>query len=315
MTTKRDIVMGLLDSSQPQTTIPAAFFMHFPPQFRAGQASVEKHLEFFRYTDMDLVKIQYEGVYPRLPAIQTPDDWAKMPLYGADFYAPQVEAVQGLVKALQDEAVIVITLYSAFMFAGQTLGSEDLLIQHLREDPEKVKQGFEIITESMMIFVEACIAAGVDGFYASTQGGEAPRLGGTSIFTEYVKPYDLVVMNAINARCPFNILHVCDYRAGYDDITPYQDYPGQVVSYGLELAGEPVSPKQASDLFGGRPYLGGLDRLGILATGTEDEVRAATLDVLKDIPDRYMLGADCTVPSDTPWDNLKAAIQVAHEYR
>lgn len=311
---KRDMVMNLLDPAAPQTTIPAAFFLHFDPQFRAGQASVDKHTEFFRYTDMDLVKIQYEGVYPRLPEIQTPDDWANMPLYQADFYDGQIQAVAGLVKALKSDAVVVVTLYSAFMFAGQAAG-EDVLVEHLRADPEKVKKGFEIITESMMIFVNACIAAGVDGFYASTQGGEASRLGGTSIFTDYVKPFDLAVMNEINTRCPFNILHVCDYRAGYDDITPFLDYPGHVVSYGLELAGKPISGKEVSKLFGGRSYLGGLDRLDVVAHGSADEVRAATLAVLENAPDKFMLGADCTVPSDTSWDNLKVAIQTAHEFK
>lgn len=311
---KRDIVMNLLDPTAPQTMIPAAFFLHFDPQFHAGQAAVDKHLEFFRHTDMDLVKIQYERTYPRLRAIQSPDDWAKMPLYKADFYEPQIKAVEGLVKAAKDEAVIVVTLYSAFMFAGQVAG-EDVVIEHLRTAPDKVKRGFEIITDSMMIFVNACIEAGVDGFYASTQGGEAPRLGGTSIFAEYVKPFDLAVMNEIDARCPFNILHVCDYRAGYDDITPFVDYPGDVVSYGLKLGGEPVSGKQVSELFGGRPYLGGLDRLGVIAHGSPDEVRAAARGVLEDAPDKFMLGADCTVPSDTPWDNLKAAIETAHEFK
>ena len=80
-------------------------------------------------------------------------------------------------EALKEEAVIGVTLYSAFMFAGQVVG-EDVLVQHLREDPDKVKKGLEIITESMMIFVNACIEAGVDGFYASTQGGETTRFGG-----------------------------------------------------------------------------------------------------------------------------------------
>ncbi len=311
---KRDTVLSLLDASNSQTTIPAAFFLHFDSQFHTGQASVEKHLEFFRYTDMDLVKIQYERTYPHLPEIQTPDDWARMPLYKADFYAPQVEAVAGLVRAAKDEAVIVVTLYSAFMFAGQVVG-EDVLVRHLREAPDKVRQGLEIITESMMIFVNACIEAGVDGFYASTQGGETTRFGGSPIFTDYIKPFDLVVMNEINARCPFNILHVCDYRAGYDDITPFLDYPGHVVSYGRELAGKPVTPKEASVMFGGRPFLGGLDRLDVIATGSADEVRAAALEVLHDAPDRFMLGADCTVPSSTPWENLRVAIQTAHEYR
>ncbi|MFL6451512.1 MAG: hypothetical protein ACJ746_28115 [Bryobacteraceae bacterium] len=38
-----------------------------------------------------------------------------------------------------------------------------------------MKKGFEILTESQLLFVRACIKEGVDGFYASTQGGEAQR--------------------------------------------------------------------------------------------------------------------------------------------
>ena len=33
-----------------------------------------------------------------------------------------------------------------------------------------------------MIFVQACIDLGVDGFYASTQGGESNRLGAGNLF-------------------------------------------------------------------------------------------------------------------------------------
>jgi hypothetical protein len=31
-------------------------------------------------------------------------------------------------------------------------------------------------------------------------------------------------------------------------------------------------------------------------------------------PDRFILAADCTVPGDTPWENLRAAIEEAHHF-
>jgi hypothetical protein len=37
-------------------------------------------------------------------------------------------------------------------------------------------------------------------------------------------------------------------------------------------------------------------------------------EVLHDAPDRTILGADCTVPSDIDWDNIRTAISAAHEY-
>ena len=83
---KRDTVLSILDATTPQETIPAGFFIHFDEAYHRGPAAVEKHLEFFRYTGMDFVKIQYENVFPHIPDIQKPEDWAKMPLYRKDFY-------------------------------------------------------------------------------------------------------------------------------------------------------------------------------------------------------------------------------------
>ncbi|MCC7206953.1 MAG: hypothetical protein IT323_06580, partial [Anaerolineae bacterium] len=50
MMNKRDVVLSLLDENATRPYVPAAFFLHFPPAFREGQAAVDKHLEFFRYT-------------------------------------------------------------------------------------------------------------------------------------------------------------------------------------------------------------------------------------------------------------------------
>jgi len=61
--------------------------------------------------------------------------------------------------------------------------------------------------------------------------------------------------------------------------------------------------------------MGGVERLGTIATGNPDEIQRLITDLLADAPDRFILGADCTVPSETPWENLKAAIDTAHQYK
>jgi uroporphyrinogen decarboxylase len=61
--------------------------------------------------------------------------------------------------------------------------------------------------------------------------------------------------------------------------------------------------------------MGGLERLGEITARNVSEVRAAAEGVLAQAPERFMLGADCTVPGDTPWDNLKAAIETAHRWQ
>jgi uroporphyrinogen decarboxylase len=307
---KREAVLNLLTSEGHPGYVPAAFFMHFGAAYREGQAAVDRHLAYFRHTGMDFVKIQYEYAFPRLPEIRRPQDWANMPLYGDDFYAAPLKVVEGLVQAAKREALVLVTLYSPFMSAGHTT-SEQVITEHLKQDPEAVKIGLEIITESLLHFVRGCVRLGVDGFYASTQGGEAHRFAGTEIFASYVKPYDLVLMQEADAACTFNILHICDYCGGYDDLAPFLDYPLDVVNSSLHLGSHELTPREAAAMFG-RPFMGGMDRHGAIASGDHAAVEEAVTALLHKAPERFILGADCTIPSDTDWDAIRAAVRVAH---
>jgi uroporphyrinogen decarboxylase len=310
---KRDVVLSLLNAGQqtPRSEIvPAGFFIHFPMEFRRGQAAIDKHLEFFHTTGMDFVKIQYETQFPQRPEIRKPADWAKMPQYGADFYQDQWNIAKGLVEAAGKEALVIQTLYSPFMLASHS-ASAGLLEQHLREDPDLTRKGIEIVTESMLTFVRGCIAAGVDGFYHSTQGGETSRFEGSSLFESCIKPFDLAVMEEINAATEFNILHVCDYHDGYRSLEPFRDYPGDVVNCSLQLGDQRLSGQQVSELFD-RPFMGGIERLGTIATGSPQEAAALAEEALRNAPERFILGADCTLPADVDWNNIKAAIAAAH---
>jgi uroporphyrinogen decarboxylase len=308
---KRDIVLDLVRGGSSVDYVPAAFFLHFPPEFRGGDAAVRKHEEFFRSTGMDFVKIQFEVPFPQVQ-IDTPKDWAKLPLLGKDFYEGQLAVVRGLVDALKSEAPVVCTLYSPYMIVNH-MADPKKLAAHLAEDPDAVRKGLEIARDGLLIFVREAVKAGLDGFYHSTQGGEDRRFADKSLFTKWIKPIDLDVMREIERTCLFDILHVCDYNrdsvGGYSSLETFLDYPGHVVNV------EP--PTTAEDVVRqfGRPFMGGLDRRGVLATGTEDQVRKAAREALDAGPERFILGADCTVPADTPWENLRAAIDEAHKGR
>jgi len=307
---KRDLVLSLLDDKNYPPYIPAAFFLHFDPGCRSGQAAIDKHLEFFRSTDMDFLKIQYEHSYPRLSGILKPADWAKMPRYGKDFFEEPLNVVKGLVKEAKRDALVLVTLYSPFMCSGHAV-SPEIRDQNILENPEAVKLGMEAVTESVLTFVRECIRLGVDGFYASTQGAEAARFPDLSYFDACIRPYDIAVMEEINRKCLFNILHICDYHLSYRDITPFLTYPGHVVNCSLQLHDGQMTPRQVAEMFG-RPFMGGMDRKGTLVTGTSEQIRSDVESAIETAPERFFLAADCTVPSDISWDRLRLAIDTAH---
>jgi uroporphyrinogen decarboxylase len=309
---KRDLILDLVHNTTPVETIPAAFFMHFDDDHHRGLAAVEKHLEFFRATGMDFVKIQYENPQPPAAPFTSPQDWARVPLYPPEFHDAPVEVARGLVQAAKAETLVIMTLYSPFMWACH-LGGADVLARHLLEDPEPVRKGLEIMTENVLQLVRGCKRAGVDGFYVSTQGGEAFRFNDPDIFRKYIKPTDLAVWEEVQ-DCTFNILHVCDYEGSYSDLTPFLDYPGDVVNSSLKLGEKILTPAELSAMFG-RPFMGGLERKGLITRENPAAIRGHVGDLLETAPERFILAADCTVPSDTPWENLKAAIDAAHQWR
>lgn len=309
---KRDTILSLAHGSAPPAGTPAAFFLHFDPAHHQGQAAIDQHLAFFRATDMDIVKIQYEQHLAPAQPISAPEQWASAPRYRDDDFEPTIRVAAGLAQAARRDALVIMTIYSPFMWALR-YSTPETLAAHLREHPAAVQKGLEIVTENVLTLVRGCMRAGVDGFYISTQGGEAFRFPGSDIFERLIKPTDLAVWQAAQA-CELNILHVCDYVAPYADLTPFADYPGHVVNCSLELADRTLRPAELAALFG-RPFMGGMQRLGALATGPADAIRQAAEAALAQLPERSILAADCTVPAATPWANLRAAIDIAHAYR
>lgn len=311
---KRERLLRYLKEGRTGDYVPAAFFLHFGDENRQGEPAINIHKEFFAFTGMDFVKIQFELKFPQLK-IEASDDFERLQELPLEQYRSQLEVVKGLVNGLKSDALVVLTLYSPFMILGQMAGQR-VVIGHLEKDPEAVFKALETITNSLVEFVRECSRLGLDGFYHSTQGGEANRLNDPALFTRWVRPTDIRLMREIDSAFEFNILHICDYHqeyGGYSDLKSFAEYPGTVVNAPAKVDNKTVAPAEIAQFFG-RPFMGGMDRLGLLSYGTEDEVRSAAREALMQLPPNAILAADCTVPGTTPWTNLRAAIDEAHHF-
>lgn len=152
----------------------------------------------------------------------------------------------------------------------------------------------------------------IEGFYMTCQGGEMKYYDIPGFFDNFVRPFDLDVMNFCMEDTKMNILHICDWEGAYDDLTRYADYPGQIVNTPIDLNGVAFGLNDAVKLFGGRHVLGGLERKGIILSGSPSEVASAASAAIASGPrGLMMLGAECTV-SDAPMANIHAAISTAH---
>lgn len=80
---------------------------------------------------------------------------------------------------------------------------------------------------------------------------------------------------------------------------------------------ERVSLKEGKKLFGGRAVIGGFDNTknGVLYRGSKEEVENEARRLLEEAGTTgVILGADCTIPSDTPLERLEWVRKAAETY-
>lgn len=309
---KRDALLEVVHGTGKQDYYPGAFFTHFPVENHFGPTAVSSHLDYFRATGMDMLKIQYELRFPFIESLTKPSDWANVPLLGKDFYEPQLDVIKGIVKEGKKEALVIPTVYSPLSFAGHFTAYKHH-VDHLNEDPDAVKKGLDKITESTLIFVRECAKLGVDGYFQATQGGEANRFVSDQIFSDYIKPCDLAIADEIAAHSECHILHIHNGGDGYKDYSAFTDYPSDVINCGLHLHDSTVTPKELYSQFK-KPFMGGFKRDEIIYGGSEEQIRSEAKRFLSDAPERFILGATCTIPSDVDRSKIRAAIDTAHSF-
>ncbi|NLF02304.1 MAG: hypothetical protein GX601_15135 [Anaerolineales bacterium] len=292
-------------AGMPVDRPPVSFWYHFPQGQQHGSATVAAHLAYSRDAGIDFLKIMNEHPYETNVDIHTPSDWRRVrpaPL-SALFYQQQLDEVKRIVGGLQGEALAIVTIFGPFASGNHASGNQ--VTEHLKADPEAVSHGLGAIADSLAEFGLACVEAGAAGIYYSAQGGEEDRFTEAE-FVQYIKPHDLNVLGKLMARGEFHLLHVCRDRVR---LWMFADYPSHAVNW----AATKHNPNLAEGrMLFKRTVVGGMDDRGVIAYGTEAEIRAAVRALIEDVgTEGFMIGADCTIPTGTPVGNVRAAVEAA----
>ena len=283
--------------------VPASFWFHFPAEYKHGTASVKAHIDYYRASGIDFLKVMNEHPYEASIAINTPSDWKRVrpaPL-SAPFYQGQLDEIKQIVDTLGSECLVITTIFGPFSSGNAASGGK--VTEHLKADPEAVSQGLGAIADSLAGFAVACIGAGASGIYYSAQGGEVDRFSEQQ-FVSYLKPHDLTVLNALKGHGEFNLLHICGDNMR---LALYADYPSQTVNWAATKHN--LNLKQGYSLFR-RPVVGGLNDRGVVVNGSHTEIQAAVRQAVSDFGKRSLIvGADCTFPTDIDVNNIRAAVE------
>jgi len=315
---KRERVMAVVRGGQPDH-VPSGFWLHFPSGCEGGRASEDIHMDFFERTGTDLCKVMNENLLPRDTSIKTAADWSRVKPFDrrAKHIRDQIDLVKRVTDRVAGEAVVLATIHGAAASISHVLGSGSLYdrdkllqVRHLRENPSGMRAAFEAVTEILQYLAEECIRSGADGIYYAALGGETYGYSREE-FDGLIRPSDLAIMEAAKDRPCFNVLHICKDRI---DLSKYVGYPGEVVNWGVYS--DNCSLEEGRRYFPGKVILGGLeDRAGVLVSGTLDEIEREVRGIIDGFGAQgFMLGADCTLPTEIDYARIRRAVGAAAEY-
>ena len=324
---KRQFVLDALDQKKVER-VPVGFWYHFAfdelyvDSPAVLQKNLEGHQRFYDGFHPDFVKIMSDGYFtyphPVISKIRSAADLKELKAIDPkDWIDRQVALVKEVARRFDDHAIALFynvfcpATYLKWQLEQQGVGLGNLI----REDADAVAEALNEIGKDVAKLAEAVITeGGADGIYFSFQNIQDAELSKDE-YLKYIAPSELAVLDAANRAGDYNILHICGYEGAVNDLTVYVDYPAKAVNYAAVVEGVPL--KQAKEIFGGRTILGGFGNTknDLLYKGDEASIKAETKRLLDDAGTvGIILGADCTIPSDTPFAHLEWVREAAKEY-
>ena len=180
---------------------------------------------------------------------------------------------------------------------GADLRGINTLMVDFFDDPDFVRDLFAFVVEMELAFAKAQVAAGADLIGI---GDAAASLVGPDVYQEFVWPAEKRLVDGVRALGVPARLHICgNTRAHLAGMAK--------LGCGIVDLDSMVPLAQARAEMGpGQVLLGNLNPVTVLRNGTPEGVTAAVAACQRDAGPRYIVGAGCEVPPDTPAANLRA---------
>lgn len=309
-------------SGEEVDRVPVALWRHWPGDDQRAADLAEATVAFQRRWDFDFCKVSpassfcvtdygvqdrwvgsLEGTreYVRR-AVDRSLDWTELRVLDPERGAlgRQLETLRLLQSAFGTEVPFIQTIFSPLAQAKNITGKE-LLIEHLRTAPDRLKTGLNTITESTLRFIDAMRKTGVSGiFYAIQHASHAVM--SQDEYEEFGRPYDRRILDALPDDWWLNMIHLHGAAPMFDLVA---EYPVQLLNW--------HDRETSPDLAEGKlkfpgAVCGGIGRWDAMHNGTPVEVRAQARQAIEQTHGRrFVLATGCVIMTTTPTSNIRAA--------
>lgn len=308
-------------AGEPTDRAPAALWRHFPGDDQRAADLARSTVDFQKTYDWDFVKVtpassycigdygvqdQWEGslegtrTYTKR-AVERSLDWTTLrtldPMRGG--LARQAECLRLVCDELGEETPVLATIFSPLAQAKNLAGG-DVLIRHLRTQPERLHTGLSVLTESTLRFIDALRRLPIAGIFYAVQHASYTKLSEDE-YRAFGLLYDRKILDTLPSKWWFNMLHLHGELPMFKLVNEFRV---QAVNW-HDRDGEPNLANGKLMFSGG--LCGGINRWEHLHQGTPTTVREAVRDAIQQVNNRRLIvSTGCVAMVTTPLSNLRA---------
>jgi MtaA/CmuA family methyltransferase len=191
---------------------------------------------------------------------------------------------------------------------GAELRGISRLMEDFYDDPAFVTDLMNFCADVAIAYWEPQVEAGADTIGMSDA---AASLIGPRLYEQFVWPAQMRVLTAIKARRPEVVIrsHMCGQTGPL--LHRMRELPVDIyeLDYPVDLVG-------ARRILGpDRVILGNVSTVGVLLTGTPEEVYESASRCHRAAGTRHIVGSGCEVAPATPPENLRTLVEYARDHR
>ena len=321
--------------------VPISGWFHMPVVDRYPDKFAEETIRLADLYDWDFIKVMpnghhlaeayggkirflenpeiWSGVFEEYP-IKTAADLEALPVLDPaenPVLAREVSVVRKLAEHYKGTKPILPTLFNSITWVQEMTHSTvpDETLDFLHNHNEALHKALETILQTNIRLVDAYVDAGADGFFIASQYADSSLLCPKE-FAEVNTAYDLRLLEHINRKTWFNLLHIHGDKNLY--FAEFAKYPVQAINWENTPAG--LTPEQitsvakARSLFDGI-LIGGTDQHHDFY-GSREEVKERLTRRLKtalseDPTGKFILAPGCALPLDVDRDIFTLFKEVA----
>jgi uroporphyrinogen decarboxylase len=273
---------------------PVSFWYHFGTQHEGGERIADLELAFYRYYDLDFIKVMNDYFYP-MPAgrteLKTKEDLKAIKPFDifSTPWAEQLKAMDILARELKDEAYFIDTVFDPWQVLLRNLVGENLM-ELVETAPEAVLEALDVITENVTAYCTEVIRRGAAGVFISTFSAskQLPR----ETYMKFAYPFVERIFAAVQDKGIMNTAHLHDYGIFVDDMVKL---PVQVISYEDTDPSNPSMPEMRKKWSGS--IMAGMDKNRITRVTPEEARRNAEEGIRNGGRTRFFLAPGCSFPT------------------